>query len=48
MDGSEMCGGCGFGAELQPLEVWRDADGEGWWVHPSCLESRRLTCRAPS
>ncbi len=42
MDGSECCGDCGHGEELQPLTVWRDADGEGWWVHPLCLEYRAL------
>lgn len=42
MDGSEACLGCGFGEELQPLEVWRDADGEGHWIHPSCLAARQM------
>ncbi len=42
MDGSECCVGCGFGEELQPLEVWRDADGEGWWIHPLCAEHHSI------
>jgi hypothetical protein len=42
MDGSERCVGCGFGEELQPLEVWRDGDGAGWWIHPSCADSRAI------
>lgn len=38
MDGSERCGACGHGEELQALKTWRDADGEGWWIHPLCAE----------
>lgn len=35
--GAKACMNCGFGEELQPLEVWRDADGEGWWRHQQCV-----------
>jgi hypothetical protein len=42
MDGSETCIGCGHGEELQPLKVWRDADGEGSWIHELCAQSYGL------
>lgn len=38
-----VCGACGYGAELQPLATWRDADGEGWWIHPLCAELHLIT-----
>jgi hypothetical protein len=44
---AEACLNCGYGNELQPLEVWHDADGEGWWMHPSCLDARDLEEREP-
>jgi hypothetical protein len=34
----KACVACGFGDELQSLEVQRDADNEGWWIHPLCRE----------
>lgn len=42
MDGSETCLGCGLGDEFQPLAVWRDANGEGHWLHPLCAAVRGL------
>lgn len=43
----KSCGACGYGDELQPLQVWRDADGEGWLIHPLCAETHSITSQAP-
>lgn len=33
------CGVCGFGNEIMPLEIWKDADCEGWFVHELCMKA---------
>lgn len=35
----EQCIACGEGMGLMGMTIWRDADGEGWWIHPDCREN---------
>lgn len=33
---SGACIVCGLEQDGRGLAVWRDLDGEGWWIHPEC------------
>lgn len=37
LDNVRQCLGCGLEKNWRDMVIWRDADGEGHWVHPNCL-----------
>ncbi|MBM4711068.1 hypothetical protein GS928_25125 [Rhodococcus hoagii] len=39
-EGGAACLGCGRDDSPRSMITWRDADGEGHWMHPECLPSR--------
>ncbi|MET3956838.1 hypothetical protein ABIE52_003704 [Rhodococcus sp. OAS809] len=40
------CSVCGEDQGVRSLSVWRDADGEGWWIHPDCAAGFSLTAKS--